>query len=123
MLVAEIFRSLQGEGVLTGTPSVFVRLAGCNLRCWYCDTPYASWQPEGESLTIDQVVARVEQLADSHVVLTGGEPMIFAELVPLAARLRKLGRHITIETAGTRYLPVACDLMSVSPKLGNSTPS
>jgi len=123
MLVAEIFRSLQGEGFLTGTPSVFVRVAGCNLRCWYCDTPYASWKPEGESMAVEQVVARVEELGESHVVLTGGEPMIFSELVPLAARLRELGRHITIETAGTRFLPVACDLMSVSPKLSNSTPT
>jgi 7-carboxy-7-deazaguanine synthase len=57
------------------------------------------------------------------VVLTGGEPMIFAESVELTAGLRDLGLHITIETAGTRYLPVACDLMSISPKLSNSTPS
>ena len=58
-----------------------------------------------------------------HAVLTGGEPMLFAELVPLTAGLRERGWHITIETAGTLYLPVACDLMSISPKLANSTPS
>ncbi len=57
-----------------------------------------------------------------HVVLTGGEPMLFAELVPLASALRRRGLHITVETAGTLYLPLACDLMSISPKLGNSTP-
>ncbi len=123
MLVAEIFRSLQGEGFLAGTPSVFVRAAGCNLRCWYCDTPYASWDPDGISLTVDEIVSRVEALEHRHVVLTGGEPMIFSDLVPLAARLRELGRHITVETAGTRWLPVACDLMSISPKRANSTPS
>lgn len=122
MRVAEVFHSLQGEGVLTGTPSTFVRLSGCNLRCWFCDTPYASWEPEGENLSAEEILARVEELGDEHVVLTGGEPMIFAELVPLAAELRRQGRHITIETAGTRYLPVACDLMSISPKLSNSTP-
>lgn len=123
MLVCEVFRSVQGEGFLTGTPSVFVRAAGCNLRCWYCDTPYASWTPEGRSLSIEEIVARVEELAEKHVVLTGGEPMIFSALAPLSQRLRELGRHVTVETAGTRYVPVACDLMSISPKLSNSTPS
>lgn len=122
MRVCEVFQSLQGEGRLTGTPSVFVRASGCNLRCWYCDTPYASWQPEGEDLSVDEIVARVEQHPVRHVVVTGGEPMLFAELVPLTAALHRLGRHTTIETAGTLYLPVACDLMSISPKLANSTP-
>jgi len=122
MRVAEIFRSIQGEGRLTGTESVFVRTSGCNLRCAYCDTPYASWAPEGEDLSVDEITARVDELDRRHVVLTGGEPMLFAELIPLAARLRQQGRHITIETAGTLYLPVECDLMSVSPKLSNSIP-
>jgi len=123
MRVAEIFRSVQGEGFLTGTESVFVRASGCNLRCWFCDTPYASWQPEGEDLSVDQIVARVEGLGRRHVVLTGGEPMLFAELIPLARALRSSEHHITIETAGTLYLPVACDLMSISPKLSSSAPS
>ena len=123
MRIAEIFRSLQGEGFLTGTPSVFVRTSGCNLRCWYCDTPYASWQPEGESMAVDEIIDRVEALGEKHVVLTGGEPMLVAELPELTERLRALGRHITIETAGTCYLPVECDLMSLSPKLAGSGPS
>lgn len=122
MRVAEIFRSLQGEGRLTGTESVFVRASGCNLRCWFCDTRYASWKPEGEDLSIEEIVGRVELLDRTHVVLTGGEPMLFAELIPLSAELRRRGRHVTIETAGTLYLPVECDLMSISPKRANSTP-
>ncbi len=122
MRIAEIFRSIQGEGLLTGTPSVFVRASGCNLRCWFCDTRYASWEPEGTDLSVDEIIARVTEHDVEHVVLTGGEPMLFAELIPLTAELRRLGRHITIETAGTLYLPVACDLMSISPKLSNSTP-
>lgn len=68
-------------------------------------------------------MAEVARLDCRHVVLTGGEPMLFAELVPLTDELRARGIHITIETAGTLHLPVKCDLMSVSPKLSNSTPS
>ncbi|MBN2476026.1 MAG: 7-carboxy-7-deazaguanine synthase QueE [Pirellulales bacterium] len=131
MRIAEIFRSIQGEGRLTGTPSVFVRTSGCNLRCRYCDTPYASWTPEGDDWAVEEIVDRVGQLARPadksaaavrHVVLTGGEPMLFAELIPLSAELRRRGWHVTVETAGTLYLPVECDLMSISPKLSNATP-
>ena len=123
MRIAEIFLSIQGEGRLTGVESVFVRTSGCNLRCWFCDTPYTSWSPEGDDLSQEEILAEIEHRNSKHVVLTGGEPMLFSELVPLAAELRRRGHHITIETAGTLYLPVACDLMSISPKLANSTPS
>jgi 7-carboxy-7-deazaguanine synthase len=122
MRIAEIYRSIQGEGFLTGTESAFVRASGCNLRCWYCDTPYTSWAPEGEDLGVEEIVAQVDSQDCHHVVLTGGEPMLFAELIPLSAALKAAGRHITIETAGTLYLPVECDLMSISPKLSGSTP-
>lgn len=121
--VAEIYKSVQGEGFLTGTESTFVRTAGCNLRCWFCDTPYASWNPVGDDLSVSTVLKRVAALNCSHVVLTGGEPMLFSELIPLCAGLRSAERHVTIETAGTLYLPIECDLMSISPKLSNSTPS
>jgi len=188
MRIVEIFRSIQGEGRLTGTESIFVRTSGCNLRCRYCDTPYASWSPEGEELSIAEILDRVETLRRSdrphflreilhmhlgqrgrdkhavanaadkdsaglapgaaaqaggeahetgkhaqcfglaasdlprHLVLTGGEPMLSAETIPLTESLRADGWHITIETSGTLYLPAACDLMSISPKLSNSTP-
>jgi len=123
MKIAEIYKSVQGEGRLTGTPSVFVRASGCNLRCWFCDTPYASWRPEGRDYAVDEIVAEVEEWDCRHVVITGGEPMLFSELIPLCDALRAAGRHITIETAGTLDLPVACDLMSISPKLASSAPS
>ncbi|HVX61150.1 MAG TPA: 7-carboxy-7-deazaguanine synthase QueE [Pirellulales bacterium] len=122
MKIAEIYLSIQGEGLLTGAESVFVRASGCNLRCWYCDTPFASWSPEGEDLSVAEILDQVDPHECDHVVLTGGEPMLFAELVPLAAALRREGMHVTIETAGTLDLPVECDLMSISPKLSNSTP-
>ena len=101
MKISEIYKSVQGEGLLTGTPSVFVRASGCNLRCWFCDTPYASWQPEGNDYAVDEIVAQIEEWDCRHVVLTGGEPMLFAELIPLAEQLRRRHWHITIETAGT----------------------
>jgi 7-carboxy-7-deazaguanine synthase len=124
MLISEIFHSLQGEGELTGVPSVFVRTSGCNLRCAWCDTPYASWNPEGEQKTIAQIVAAVESHRSArHVVLTGGEPMLAKDIRTLASELKATGRHITIETAAT-IAPdgVACDLASLSPKLLNSAP-
>jgi 7-carboxy-7-deazaguanine synthase len=124
MLVSEIFYSIQGEGELAGIPSVFVRSSGCNLRCAWCDTPYASWDPEGVTLSVDAIVAQVqEHSAARHVVLTGGEPMIAKDLRELASELKLLGYHLTIETAAT-VAPdgIACDLASLSPKLLNSAP-
>ena len=123
MRIAEIYHSIQGEGRLTGVESVFVRASGCNLRCWFCDTPFASWRPEGGDLSVDAIVAAVEEWNCENVVLTGGEPMLFAEMIPLTEQLARRGRHITIETAGTLYLPVTCHLMSISPKMANSAPS
>lgn len=120
--ICEIYASVQGEGLLTGTPSVFVRTSGCNLRCWFCDTPFASWKPEGDFLELEQICHQVSQLRTAHVVLTGGEPMIFAALPELCRRLAADGNHLTIETAGTRYLSVDCDLVSISPKLSSSGP-
>ena len=124
MVVAEIFNSVQGEGELAGVPSVFVRASGCNLRCAWCDTPYASWDPEGEARSVDAIVAEVQRHPRSrHVVLTGGEPMIARDIRELASELKMLGYHITIETAAT-VAPegIACDLASLSPKLLNSAP-
>ena len=123
MLISEIFHSLQGEGELAGVPSVFVRTSGCNLRCNWCDTPYASWAPEGDPLRVDEIMAEVRRFPARHVVLTGGEPMIAPGIRELAAGLRKSGYHITIETAAT-IAPegIACDLASLSPKLKNSAP-
>jgi 7-carboxy-7-deazaguanine synthase len=120
--IAEIFYSIQGEGSLVGVPSVFVRTSGCNLRCSWCDTPYTSWQPEGDERTLEAIEAEVASHTARHVVITGGEPMIAPQIVLLTEMLRARGLHITIETAGTVFAPVACDLMSISPKLANSTP-
>lgn len=120
--IAEIFASVQGEGIWVGVPSVFVRTSGCNLRCVWCDTPYASWDPEGPVLDQDAIFRQVEAFGIDHVVLTGGEPMLFDAIEPLARALKEAGHMITIETAGTVFRALPCDLMSISPKLSNSTP-
>jgi len=117
--IAEIFYSVQGEGMLAGVPSVFVRTSGCNLRCTWCDTPYTSWQPEGEDRSIESIAEEVDRYGAEHVVITGGEPMIAPGIEELT---RRLTQHVTVETAGTVDVAVRCDLMSISPKLANSTP-
>ncbi len=128
MRVVETFYSLQGEGTLVGVPSVFIRLAGCPLRCRWCDTAYAWDYSAGEELGPAEIVERIGRWPGKFVVLTGGEPLAGPDLVvrpglaDLTGRLKDRGMHITIETAGTLFVPdLACDLMSISPKLGNST--
>ena len=159
--VSEIFVSWQGEGRLTGTPSVFIRLAGCHLRCRFCDTPYAQSASDGCSETLDSILEKVNEMlrsphfpefsadrirqnaserpsrlavrgADlwtpepildrpiSHVVLTGGEPLLFPETKTLVRELQKMGLHVTVETSGSRFLPTGCALVSISPKMRNS---
>jgi 7-carboxy-7-deazaguanine synthase len=127
--ISETFISVQGEGKLTGVPSWFCRVSGCNLRCSWCDTPYASWKPEHSRRTLDDLIAEATRSSVRHAVLTGGEPLLFPQTLALAARLRTLGWHITFETAGTLApmppddSPFPADLLSISPKLATSTPT
>ncbi len=122
MRIAEIFYSIQGEGRLVGMPSVFVRTSGCNLRCVWCDTPYTSWRPEGESWSLERIMHEVAAYPARHVVITGGEPLLNAAIVDLSTAIKRAGLHLTIESAATVFQPVRCDLMSLSPKLSHSTP-
>jgi 7-carboxy-7-deazaguanine synthase len=122
MRLAEIFYSIQGEGRLLGMPSVFIRTSGCNLRCRWCDTPYTSWKAGGKEWSLEMILNWIKKYPTRHVVITGGEPFLASELTELTARLEETGAHITIETAATLFKPVSCDLMSLSPKLSNSTP-
>jgi 7-carboxy-7-deazaguanine synthase len=123
MKIAELFYSIQGEGKLTGVPSSFIRASGCNLRCTWCDTPYASWDPQGDQMTVAQIIDWAIRQPSQHVVVTGGEPMIMPDIAPLCRGLRERGLHVTLETAATVYEPVAIDLASLSPKLSGSTPT
>jgi len=124
MIINEIFYSLQGEGFLAGVPSVFVRLAGCPLRCKWCDTKYAWDQKAGQDYSIDKIIQTIQQWPCKFVVITGGEPMINSDLPKLVQELKAADKHITIETAGIAFIPdLACNLMSISPKLSNSAPT
>jgi 7-carboxy-7-deazaguanine synthase len=120
--IAETFTSLQGEGILVGMPSFFIRSSGCNLRCRWCDTPYTSWLPEGERLPVEALVGEAMVSGVRHAVVTGGEPLLQREVGDLTQRLRAAGLHVTVETAGTRDPDFECDLLSVSPKTTNSDP-
>ncbi|MFB6126323.1 MAG: 7-carboxy-7-deazaguanine synthase QueE [Halolamina sp.] len=123
--VNELFASLQGEGTLAGQPSTFVRTSGCNLRCWFCDSYHTSWEPTGAWLAVDEVVDEVAARDPTHVVLTGGEPLIHEGSEALLRALADEGYHTTVETNGT-VVPdpdVPVDLVSVSPKLSSSTPT
>ena len=111
MKVNEIFYSLQGEGFWTGTPAVFVRLSGCNLRCPFCDTQHDS----GEQMTEAQIVDAVAQYPAKHVVITGGEPSLWLT-DSLVAALHARGRWVAVETNGTRPLPESVDWVTLSPK-------
>jgi len=122
MLISETFYSIQGEGSLTGVPAFFIRTAGCNLRCRWCDSKYA-WRARGKDRSVLDLVREAGRHPTRFSVLTGGEPMIADGIHDLARRLVDDGRHVTIETAGT--IPprgIACSLASISPKLGNSVP-
>jgi 7-carboxy-7-deazaguanine synthase len=123
LAISETFTSIQGEGKLVGVPSWFVRTSGCNLRCAWCDTPYASWRPEGATRTIGSLIDEARSSGVRHAVVTGGEPLMFGPIGELCAGLRDIGMHVTIETAGTLAPAVHADLMSISPKLSTSTPT
>ncbi len=121
--IAELYSSIQGEGGFAGTPSVFVRTTGCNLRCWFCDTPFTSWNPEGPHVAVNDLVRQVQAFEIEHVVLTGGEPLLQPDSVSLCEQLLAAGHFVTIETAGTVFRAAPASLMSISPKLANSSPS
>ena len=111
--INEIFQSLQGEGFHTGTPAVFVRFSGCNLRCAFCDTQHQ----EGEMLSSQEIVDEVNKYPDAPLlVLTGGEPSLFIDEAFVAELKQKTHKTIAIETNGTRPLPSGLDWVTFSPK-------
>ena len=111
--INEIFYSIQGEGHYTGTPAVFVRLAGCNLNCWFCDTEFHSFTEMSE----DEIVAEASQYPSRYMVITGGEPTLQLT-ASLTSKLHAIGFYIMLETNGTQPLPEGCivDWITCSPK-------
>jgi len=100
LTINEIFHSIQGESTRAGEPCVFVRLTACDLRCSWCDTPYAFY--EGRKMAVDDVVAAVEQYGCRLVEITGGEPLLQEDVYPLMTRLLAHGRTVMLETGGHR---------------------
>lgn len=119
--ISEIFYSIQGEGLFAGRPSVFIRLAGCPLRCNYCDTKYALDSKAGAKMSIDEIMEKVMKHSPKYAVITGGEPMVSPHIFLLCEKIKEHNIHITIETAGIKFVQdIACNLMSISPKTSNA---
>ena len=112
MKICEIFRSLQGEGTLIGTPTVFIRTVGCNLECAWCDTPYS--KKAGDEMSIPEILDKVKEYETHFVCVTGGEPLYQEESVKLIDDLLKAGYHVTVETNGSislEELPCSMNMM------------
>ncbi len=126
MKITEMFNTLQGEGMFSGYPCFFIRTSGCNLRCDWCDTKFASWNPEGDGYSIEDLIKEISDNGWNevkHVVISGGEPMMQKQMAELVDRLHENDHYVTIETAGTIFKEdVKADLFSISPKLKNSFP-
>lgn len=123
MKINEIFYSIQGEGSLSGVPSAFIRIAGCPMRCRWCDTKYAWSSDAGKEFSINELLGELAKFPAHHIVITGGEPFVCDELADICQTISKAGVHITIETSGAIFEKgLKCDLMSISPKLSNSMP-
>ena len=121
--IVEVFKTIHGEGMLQGVPSVFIILYGCNLRCRWCDTIYTDEYHKYDVMELEVLITKIDKFNCSHVVITGGEPFLSPGIVELTDKLREKDYHITIETNGTIYKEISCDLLSISPKLNNSVPS
>ncbi|BFI73951.1 7-carboxy-7-deazaguanine synthase QueE [Sulfurisphaera ohwakuensis] len=120
--ISEIFTSIQGEGEVIGTPSNFIRLAGCHLRCIWCDTKYAWHKYDGEEMSIEQILDKIDKRI-KFTTITGGEPLL-QDILPLVEALKSLNHKVLVETSGTikpsKKLRELVDIFSVSPKLSNS---
>lgn len=117
MRVHELFESVQGEGIWQGVPSYFIRVAGCNLRCTWCDTARARRVRGAREMTVAELVRCARLAVPRHVVITGGEPALYpGELAELCRALRRGGKIVTVETNATKFVDCNAHLMSLSPK-------
>src|SRR5690348_11520311 len=102
MVVTEIFKSIQGESTYAGLPCVFVRLTGCNLRCHWCDTAYAFYG--GTKMALEEIMSRVRPMGCKLLEITGGEPLLQRDVLPLSAQLVAEGYRVLVETSGERFV-------------------
>ena len=109
--INEIFYSLQGEGFHTGTPALFIRFSGCNLKCSFCDTKHE----EGEWMSDEDIVAKAKECPAKMVVLTGGEPSLWIDEA-FVEKLHQAGKYVCVETNGTHPIPDSVDWITCSPK-------
>lgn len=110
-LINEIFYSLQGEGYFTGTPSIFIRFSGCNRACDFCDTDHSTHTP----MTIEDILSEISHFPATHVVMTGGEPLLQLDDALIEA-LHSAGKYVAVETNGTLPAPAGVDWVTCSPK-------
>ena len=126
--INEIYTCLQGEGKLMGVPHILIRVTGCKLRCQFansfCDTPYSSWSPEKGKFSYGDIHNFYEKHSHiKHTMITGGGPTSHPEMLRELCKIGKqYGHYITIETEGSEYVSTQADMISLSPKLSNSTP-
>lgn len=116
--ITEIFQTIQGEGLLQGVPSIFIRFAECNLRCQWCDTTKGI--EDKKSISWNMIHVQIMAFNSTHIVITGGEPMLCENIDFLIKMLKNEGYHVTVETNGTIFKKTLCDLVSISPKLKHS---
>lgn len=123
MRLTEIFKTIQCEGTLTGMVSVIVRLGGCNLQCKWCDERFSSRAKGGLEISINELLKKINKYNCKNIIITGGEPLIYKEIIELSNRLKDADYHVTIETNATIQKRINCDLISMSPKLSHSIPN
>lgn len=101
MIVNEIFSSIDGEGIRQGELATFIRFAGCNLNCSYCDTKYAQKKNQGVEKSIDEIISTVKKANIKNITITGGEPLLQKDILTLLKKLVELGYNVNIETNGS----------------------
>ncbi len=117
MIIEEVFYAIQGEGLLSGTPSAFVRMEGSTPRGTWCTPSEKHWTPGPGELQLGPVMAAIRKHYCGHAVLTGDEPLHDPDIGALTELIRTIDQHITIETSGAVFAQVECDLMSIAPRL------
>lgn len=123
LYISEVFQAIQAEGMLAGVPSMFIRLADPSLRCTWCEMPKVTpWKLEGIDVYLGALLSNIRKQYVGHVVIAGGEPVSHPDIAELCAGLREIEHHVTVETPGSAFHNLQCDLLSITPKLRTSAP-